>query len=238
MNMGEIAELFIRAAEIDRAMPERVGPQPPRSVALPYVHSWVDKLGWGSDKLAEERKLFWERLGLLPSSHELDEIEILRAWLLVLEDESERRALLAWARAKAGGRSFKRWCLRIEGIHPQTGRRRKDRALARISAHLAREGSQKRTTAGFDLLPVSPEIDHSLGTLEEDAVEHVRDFSWRSDPSLKPTLVPDMQSFSWAEKRNAHRRQKRKQREKEVAKAGQPANPSSPSGPSAARPRK
>src|SRR6185369_9084356 len=92
MNIGEIAERFIRAAEIERASHEHVGPAPLRAQQLPYVHDQADKNGWGKareqrvvkkgkliqgdwldeheDPLAAERKAFWERIGIMPTARE------------------------------------------------------------------------------------------------------------------------------------------------------------------------
>lgn len=85
MNIGDIANIFIRAAEIDRNSHEHVGPMALRAQQLPYVHDWNDKAGWrkepgdklakGEDPLAEERKAFWERLASMPSATEISAIE-------------------------------------------------------------------------------------------------------------------------------------------------------------------
>jgi len=231
MNIGEIAELFIRAAEIDRATREHVGPAQPRSLALPYVHSQSDKNGWGkvpgdhleigADPLAEERRAFWERLGVLPSAHELSELEILQAWLVAVDSEDERRALLAWARSKVGGKSFRRWCFKTEGIHPETGRRRKDRALAKISAYLVRRGSQNGEMPEIRVLRSGPEIGHLSDTIAEDAGQREGLNSWAADGTVVP-FIPDepQNAFSWARKRNERRRRKQAAKRKAL-KSGQ-----------------
>jgi hypothetical protein len=160
MNIGDIANIFIRAAEIDRNSREHVGPGALRAQQLPYVHDWNDKAGWrkepgdklakGEDPLAEERKAFWERLASMPTAAEISAVEKIFDWLIATNDDAERRALWAWARAKAGGKSFRRWCFQVEGIHPETGRRRKDRALQRISDYLAgkRDLHEQRPKSG------------------------------------------------------------------------------------------
>ena len=80
ITTSDIAEAFIRAAEIERDNREHVGPKPVRSLNLGYVHSWADKAAWRKepgDKLvtldpyADERKAFWERLHSMPSAAEL-----------------------------------------------------------------------------------------------------------------------------------------------------------------------
>lgn len=226
MNVGEIAERFIRAAEIERASHEHVGPAPLRAQQLAYVHSYSDKLGWRkeigdkldpkADPLADERKAFWERIGIMPSAHELSELEALHEWLLSVGNEMERRALLAWARSKVGGKSFRRWCFKVEGIHPNTGRARKDRALAQISAILVRNASQHSGSAEVRLLQPTHEISDVSATIPEDAGERDCLNSWIADGAFAKILSSEHDDFSWAQKRNELRRQ-REQRRKQAA---------------------
>ncbi|MFC6487346.1 hypothetical protein [Nitratireductor sp. GCM10026969] len=227
MNQGEIAERFIRAAEIEMATPGRVGPAPARSLQLPYIHDWVDKLGWrkekgdklapGEDPLTEERRRFWERFGLRASAEELSQLDELRTWLMMVDDEGERRALLAWSMAKAGGRKFKRWCFKIEGIHPETGRRRKNRAIARISARVARRVVQHCDDDENTLLPEDPENGDIDANIAGRVQEQNGITSWAADDAFTSFLSNDPADFSWARKRWERRRQreakKRKQEE-------------------------
>jgi hypothetical protein len=227
MNIGEIAEKFIRAAEVERASREHVGPKPLRAQALPYVHSYADKAGWrkepgdklerGADPLAEERKAFWERMGLTPTAQEIAELDGLYDLLMLVEDDGQRRALLAWARSKVGGKSFRRWCFQIEGIHPETGRRRKDRALTRIYAHLSRSVVQNSNIHRSPLLHSGPEISDVLDTVEEDVGRREGLNNWAADDAFTPFLVDVKHDFSWAAKRNERRRQREAARRKNEA---------------------
>jgi hypothetical protein len=224
MNIGEIAERFIRAAEVERASREHVGPSPLRAQQLPYVHTYIDKLGWrkehgdklakGADPLAEERKLFWERMGMMPTAAELRELDGLYDLLMIVEDDGQRRALLAWARSKVGGKSFRRWCFAVEGIHPETGRRRKDRALARISASLVRSGMQNSESDCSPLLHSGPEISDVSDTVDDDAGKREGLNSWAADDAFQPFLDSIAHDFSWAAKRNERRRQREAQKRK------------------------
>jgi len=217
MNIGEIAEKFIRAAEVERASREHVGPAPLRAQQLPYVHTFTDKLNWrkepgdklekGADPLAEERKAFWERMGMMPTSEELRELDGLYDLLMLIEKDEERRALLAWARSKVGGKAFRRWCFQVEGIHPETGRRRKDRALARIDAHLRGGVVQNCANDPEALLQCGPEFGDVSGTLDEDAGRRNGLNSWMADGALASVLT-DTPDFSWAQKRWQLRRQR------------------------------
>jgi hypothetical protein len=217
MNIGEIAERFIRAAEIDRNTREHVGPAPLRAQQLPYVHDFADKAGWRkevgdkleakADPYAEERKAFWERVASLPTAHDFTMAEIAQAWLHAVTDEGERRALWAWARSKVGGKSFRRWCFQTEGIHPETGRRRKDRALSRISVHLSRKTMQHSATDEIRVLLPDPEIGDVSDTIAEDVGKRDGLDSWMAPDAFASDFTLSNQDFSWSEKRNARRRQ-------------------------------
>lgn len=227
MNIGEIAEKFIRAAEVERASREHVGPAPLRAQQLPYVHTYADKLNWrkepgdklekGADPLSEERKLFWERMGIMPTAAELRELDGLYDLLMMVDDDGERRALLAWARSKVGGKAFRRWCFQVEGIHPETGRRRKDRALARISANLVRSTTQNSESGCSPLLHSGPEISDVSDTVEEDVGRRDGLNSWAADDAFAPFLTDVIHDFSWAQKRNERRRQREAAKRKREA---------------------
>mgnify|MGYP001380135180 CR=1 FL=1 len=224
MNIGQIADLFIRAAEVERAMPGHVGPAPLRAQQLPYVHTFADKAGWrkepgdklekGADPLSEERKAFWEKMGMMPTSDELRELDGLYDMLMLVEDDGQRRALLAWARSKVGGKAFRRWCFAVEGIHPETGRRRKDRALARISAQLVRSDVQNCDNGDSHLLRSGAEIEHISDTIAEDVTSREKLNSWMSENAR--LACEGQADFSWAQKQWERRRR----REAARARAG------------------
>lgn len=238
MNIGEIAEKFIRAAEVERASREHVGPARLRAQQLPYVHDQADKNGWGKsplqrvikkgkliqgdwldpneDPLADERKAFWERMGLTPTAAELRELDGLYDLLMMVGDDGERRALLAWARSKVGGKAFRRWCFQVEGIHPETGRKRKDRALARISANLVRRPMQNSEIDCSPLLHSGPEIGDVSDTVEDDVGRREGLNSWMADGALA-SVVSEAADFSWAQKRWERRRQREAAKRKREA---------------------
>lgn len=240
MNIGDIANIFIRAAEIDRNSHEHVGPHALRAQQLPYVHDQADKNGWGKakerrvvkrgkliqgdwleegdDPLAAERKAFFDRVAAMPTAAEITLIESLFDWLQATDDDAERRALWAWARAKAGGKSFRRWCFTVEGIHPETGRRRKDRALERISDHLAGKQHLHAQNAEIRVLSCGHEIMDVSDTIAEDAGKRDNLNSWLADDAFAPFMSNEPQAaFSWAKKRNDMRRQREAKRQKQAA---------------------
>lgn len=241
MNIGEIAEVFIRAAEVDRNTGGHVGPAEPHSVSLPYVHDYVDKLNWRKepgrrvvkkgklirgdwleeDPLAEERKRFWEELGMQPSAHELSELEVVYDWLMSAGGDADRRALLAWARAKAGGRPFSRWCKQVERIHPETGRQRKNRALSCIASALARKPMQNNENGQNDDLLVGPDFGDIPATIATDAGDREKRDNWMATDGFAPIMPAEANDFSWANKRNELRRQReaRKRKERDAKRA-------------------
>ncbi|MBB4231646.1 hypothetical protein [Rhizobium mongolense] len=98
---------------------------PNRAAWIEYPYTQADKNGWGGELLSEERKDFWSTLSRIASAREISEAEETQTWLSYVDDESERRCLTAWAWCPARKGFFKNWC-KEEGIHPETGRRRKE----------------------------------------------------------------------------------------------------------------
>lgn len=226
MNIGDIASIFIRAAEIDRNSHEHVGPGALRAQQFPYVHTWADKAGWrkepgdklarGEDPLSEERKAFWERFASMPTAAEIRTIEQVFDWLTATDDDAERRALWAWARAKAGGKSFRRWCFTVEGIHPETGRRRKDRALARIAARFPVERHLHDGNREIRVLSCGHDFQDVPDTIADDARGSRGLNCWAAHDAFGP-IIPELADFSWAAKRNERRRQREARKRQKVA---------------------
>jgi hypothetical protein len=216
MDIGEIAERFIRAAKIDLNSGGEAGPRRLKAMALPYLHDQADKNGWGTERLAEERKEFWERLTSRPTAADISEADETRSWLTSVPDESQRACLLAWADAAAGFGTFKDWCFR-RGIHPQTGTRRKDRALEHILAVLVRRISQHCEMGWEPVLIDTPEITDIDAILGKRASDKLRSFAWAADDAFLPFLSDAKNDFSWAQKRNEIRRQREQQRRKQAA---------------------
>lgn len=246
MNVAEVHELFVRAAEIDRRLPIFVRPATLKSMNLPFVASFEDRLWWEpadmaggeiirdskgrvlseamrkklkkvlGDQLefgdkgrrAIEADQFWNGSRVTP-----DEVAIWeRANDLVrlVPVENQRRALLHWAIAIAGGRPFARWC-RDEGILRETGRWRKEKALKAINAKLSCvSGVSKREIHHFDDLPNRAEKDDIPVNISDPR----REFKWAAEGArpLVCDIDRDLQEFSWAEEQNARRRAREKRK--------------------------
>lgn len=228
MTEAEIMEAFIAAAETEMKMPKS-GERPRQFGAYPLqtVHSYEDKLNWrkeigdqlhrGDNPLDEERQAFTDGRSSKVLTSDVTHWETCLRWTMeLLTDARERRALWAWSFAKAGGMPLAKWCRRIEKIHPETAARRKNRAVARISAELARKGSLHIESGGEGVLPCGPVFGESDAILADDASPEKRSYSWAADGAFTRIFDADADDFSWSDKRNELRR-KRQERKRQAA---------------------
>lgn len=221
MNEGEIAERLVQAAEIERNIAVSIGPAKARSLPLPYAHDWADMNGWGKERLEEEQREFAASVSKRPTRQQVTEAEEATGWYALVSNENNRSALATWVWAMAGGRLFKDACFKA-GIHPETGRRRKDRAISEIAYALARKPWQNNETGRNGVLLPPPDFGDIPDTIgvpvrNEDRIVAAATLdglpAWDGDASA---------DFSWADARNKRRRQrearKRKEAEKQQAK--------------------
>ncbi|WP_144378511.1 hypothetical protein [Mesorhizobium amorphae] len=225
----------------------RVGPAPLRAQQLPYIHTRTDRNGWGkrpgekdqllmedADRHAVFRREFWEQHKEPPSPVEVSQALSAKNWIMLVDDDAERRALQAWVRAMAGGRSFARWCKNVEHIAVMTGRRRKNRAVEKILAQLDGKHHLHDENDVLGVLPVTPEFDDISDTLTGVASGCETGLnSWASDDAFQPfikcrevindhiaiqTVDAPQSEFDWARRRNEVRRQREaKKRQKQAA---------------------
>lgn len=200
----DIGERFIRAVQIMEGL-YRVGPGGGGSAWFDIPYTQADKNGWGSERLAAERQAFWNSINNAPKPWEVSQAEETLGWLAHVPDESERKCLTAWARCMAkGGLHFKAWC-KDQGIHPETGRRRKERAILRILLTFDRKPLQHNEIDVSTLLPDTPEISDKSVNMDDDAPRN-----WMAE-GAKPMACDfdtDLGGFDWAEKQNERRRQR------------------------------
>lgn len=208
MTGRDIGERFIRAVQIMEGL-YSIGPHQGRSAWPDSPYTQADKNGWGSERLADERKAFWNTLNRSPRPWEVTQAEETLGWLSMVSCERERTCLTSWARCMATKRYFKDWC-RQQGIHPETGRRRKERAILRILLGLDCRTLQHNKIDVSDLLPDTPETGHKSVNMDEGARK------WMA-PEAKPLRCyfdTDLEGFDWAAKRNELRRQREERRKK------------------------
>lgn len=217
-NSMNISERFIRAAFTDdKRKVSGVRPAGFGSAMPSYVHSYADMNGWRrepGDKLKVEdfdrhgnhrREQFDIRRSPI-SAADISDLDECQRWVAeFVPDEANRRALWKWAYSKIGKCYFIAWCFQVEGIHPETGRRRKNRAISQIELGLARKLLQNNEMQAFRVL-----LDEGRNAYLEPTLEDVaplkkivaRPFN---DPSLRPIQAP---RFSWGEERKEMRRVK------------------------------
>lgn len=207
----EIGERFIRAVQIMEGL-YRVGPSGGSGswIAIPYTQA--DKNGWGSERLAAERQAFWNSVNNSPRPWEVSQAEETMGWLSYVTNQDERLCLTAWARCMARDGIFKDWCKR-QGIHPETGRRRKERAIVRILLALSRKPLQHNEIDLSSLLPDAVEMSDKHVNIAE-GVTH-----WRREDARPMACDFDsaLDRFDWAEKQNERRRQREAERRKRHA---------------------
>ena len=123
-------------------------------------------------------------------------IEVLEWIARMVETPDRRHALFAWARAQAGGESFRRWAKR-KGHHLRTAQRRSSRAIDEICAvfakgdkslpeSLANAMSSKAAVSGTNLT--------TLRTVDDDAPTP-RETSWMA-PDARPLAPHDAASLA------------------------------------------
>lgn len=210
MNIGDIAERLIEAAEIENAAHRgRVGPKGAQSMSLPYLNDWADKNGWGAERHKEAEREFWQSITSRPSARQISEAEEAVRWLNLVASHEERHALAAWVRCMADAKRlhFQDWC-KAQGIHRETGRRRKDRALVQISMHLSGRAAQDCTTTSLAVLHSGAETGHFADTVGGLADEDDGRRSWLADGAFTKVITNDENEFRWSQKRNERRRQR------------------------------
>jgi hypothetical protein len=176
-------------------------------MSLPYVHDWTDKMGWGGERFREERNEFWESLTRNPTARQVSEADEALGWLALVSNPDNRICLSEWAWCMASKKFFKNVCFDM-GIHPETGRRRKDRAISEILSQLVRKPLVNNKNADFDLLPDDPQIAYFADKITNPRRSNGIT-SWADDAAFQPFISGAKHDFSWAEKRNEQRRQKR-----------------------------
>lgn len=200
MTEAEIIELFIRAAEVERRLPQTAKPARLKAQSLHYVHDFGDINGWDSEDKAAKR---WEWLDPDKLKLTTNDIGIWEAAMEVVKlipCEKKRRALWAWAKAEAGGQSFAKWC-KAQGISRQLGDWRRKAGIECITLAFSRKPLQHNDNDDEGALPNTPEIGDKSTTIRV----------WRPDES-KPVcdFDADLRDFSWADAQNERRRQRQK----------------------------
>lgn len=149
---------FLEAADTERRLPyAKVRPDGYGSSMPSYLHDFADRVGWGKDRLEEERRSLSRRLpptAAAISRHD----ECLRWTVEEIAFEPYRRAIWGWALCRASSRSFRGWC-RTEGVSHETGYRRVDAVTAAISSKFRKSSHLLMRPADEWLLHIDPDWD-------------------------------------------------------------------------------
>ena len=235
MNIRTVKDLLIDAVRLDRETHEHIGPARLRAQQFAYAHDFQDMAGWGKvpgdkkcqldrddgDPYAAFRLAFWEQYDRDPSPAEISRAQTVHGWIMLIDDEKERRALVGWLRSKAGGKAFRRWCKHIEGISQTTGLKRKNRALEKIFLSIRSSGVLNDISGLPGGLPIDRDFGDVSTTIAKDAGEIEGLENWATMDARSPAEANVPRSeFTWAEKQNARRRQRQEVRRKKLAESG------------------
>ncbi|MCV9909695.1 hypothetical protein OIV19_19020 [Brucella sp. HL-2] len=163
------------------------------------------------------RMSFWESDDITRS--DVSDWEKAMDLIALSASEENRRCLWAWSRSKAGclmvqtvtktgkvrlGKvSFAKWC-RQEGIHEETGRRRKHRAIDVIKQGVARGVSPDAESWHSWLLPIGPEFEHIPDTVAVDAPPSKEGVRYERDTETE--TAKREQIFEWKDAKAERRR--------------------------------
>lgn len=212
MTPEQIIEIFIKAAEVDRKLPDTARPKTLKAMNFGYVHDVADINGWASEDKEALRWAWLDPEKLRNSRNDMGLWYASMELIKLVRKAENRRALFAWAASKAGGMSLPRWCREIErqttgkGIHPETARRRAKSAISEIASAFASKPLLHKQNDDFEVLPDTPEISDKLGTLRV----------WRPDEA-KPTACgfdEGLREIDWHDLQLAKRRERDARRRK------------------------
>lgn len=209
MTPEQIIEIFIKAAEIDRRLPDTSRPAGLKAQNIGIVHSFEEMAHWPSDELNAIRWAWLDPKKLELTKNDVGLWEVAMELIKLVPDEGKRRALWNWSRSKAGGTTFAKWC-RKEGIKVMTGNWRRKSAIDCIAnAFVVRSATQHNGKAANANFTTGPQIDDKRSIIKV----------WRADDArpLACDFDRNLQTFDWAEQMNERRRKRDAKRRKRKA---------------------
>lgn len=165
MTIEEITELFIKAAEVDRKLPDTARPKGVKSMSLGYVHDVADINGWASEDKEAARWAWLDPKNLRNTRNDMGLWFASMEAIKLCENESQRRSLWAWATAQAGGMSLSKWSRTVEHIHPATAEWRAKRAIRVIHQKICSKDDLHSVSVMNDDLSDTPEIGDKRPTI-------------------------------------------------------------------------
>lgn len=200
MTEEQIIEIFIKAAEVDRKLPNNARPATLKAINHGYVHDTADMNGWFAEDKHDANWAWLDPNKLRNSRNDMGIWQAAMEMIKLAPNELHRRALWAWARSEAGGQAFARWCKRVEGISRQVGNYRKKAALLHIKRAFARKPLQHNEMTDLEGFTNDPENEHIAVNIEV----------WRPDDArpLACAFDTDLDGFDWAAAQNQRRRER------------------------------
>ena len=171
MTIEEITELFIKAAEVDRKLPDTARPKGVKSMSLGYVHDVADINGWASEDKEAARWTWLDPKNLRNTRNDMGLWEAAMVAIKLVDRPESRRSLWAWATATAGGMTIAKWARTVEHIHPETVSRRAKASITEIHHKLCSTLSLHNQNDMNSVLPDTPEITDKRPTIR----------AWRDD---------------------------------------------------------
>lgn len=186
MTPEQIITLFIRAAQVDRMLPDTSRPQKVKSLNLGYVAEEPDTEAQARPTASRND------VGLWNAAMET---------IALCDNVGQRRALWAWANSKAGGISLSRWAKKVEHILPATAKWRADQAVKVIHHRFCRKQDLHSVSVMNEAFSKEPEIEHKTRSIGV----------WRDEDAkpLRCAFDTDLAGLEWAEIQNAKRRERK-----------------------------
>lgn len=210
MTEGQIIELFIKAAEVDRKLPDTARPATAKAINYGYIHDTADINGWSAEDKHANNWAWLDPKKLRNTTNDMGIWNVAMEVIKLVPCEKKRRALWAWARSEAGGQAFAKWAKSVEGISRQLADWRRKSAIECISLAFASKALLHNENSQSSPLTEEPEISDKSSNIEV----------WRPEESkpLRCFFDTDLDGFDWADKRNEMRRQRdARKRQQEAA---------------------
>jgi hypothetical protein len=199
MNEDQIISVFIKAAEVDRKLPNTARPARFKAMNHGYIHDVADMNGWFADDKHAANWAWLDPEALRNTTNDMGLWNAAMELMKLVPCPKKRRALWAWAASEAGGQSFAKWCRSVEGISRQLGDWRKSSAIKCIFITFSRNALQHN---GKEIEP-----DFTNQVEKDDKTSNIRVFRHEENlPGLK--CDEGLRDFSWAEAQNERRRQR------------------------------
>ncbi|MGV1913842.1 hypothetical protein [Agrobacterium vitis] len=205
MNREEIIKIFVKAAEVDRKLPNTARPAGLKAMNHGYVHDTADMNGWSSEDKHAANWAWLDPAKLRNTTNDMGIWQVSMELMKLVRSEQKRRALWAWARSEAGGQAFAKWCREVEGVSRQVGNYRQKTAILHITRIFDSKALQDNDFFETEPLTNHPEIEDKRSNIGV----------WRPEGS-KPVCGFDeeLRDFSWAAAQNERRRQRETNRKR------------------------